>query len=60
MAEHPWRKSSWSASGQSCLQVARASGGIRVRDSKNPTGPQLLFPVTSWDLVLRSVTLSNF
>jgi hypothetical protein len=36
-----WRKSSYSAGGQQCVEVARTSTGAAVRDSKNPTGPRL-------------------
>ncbi|MEV0487250.1 DUF397 domain-containing protein [Streptomyces sp. NPDC050508] len=42
-----WRKSSYSGDSQGqCVEVAdvlRTHAGIAVRDSKNPTGPILLF-----------------
>lgn len=55
-----WHKSSYSAGdGGNCLEVARNfSGGypnatdspnlVPVRDSKNPTGPKLVFRAQSW------------
>ncbi len=44
-----WRKSSFS--GQStgdCVEVAFASTGVAVRDSKNAAGPMLNLPVAAW------------
>lgn len=42
-----WRKSS--RSGQTnCLEVRPASGGVEVRDSKNPGGATLTFTRDEW------------
>ncbi|ADI09516.1 hypothetical protein SBI_06396 [Streptomyces bingchenggensis BCW-1] len=45
-----WRKSSYSnQAGGDCVEVANGIPGVvPVRDSKNPQGPALLFPATSW------------
>ncbi|MFD7897601.1 DUF397 domain-containing protein [Streptomyces sp. NPDC059743] len=44
-----WRKSSYSSGEQGeCLEVADGYADIPVRDSKNPTGPTLLFQPTHW------------
>ncbi|WKX11609.1 DUF397 domain-containing protein [Streptomyces sp. NL15-2K] len=41
-AAYPWRKSSHSSGeGGDCLEVAPCPHTIHIRDSKNPTGPQL-------------------
>jgi hypothetical protein len=32
-----WRKSSYSGSGNNCVEVRTSHPGIAVRDSKNPT-----------------------
>ena len=32
-----------------CVEVAFVGDGIAVRDSKNPTGPALLFTTDEWD-----------
>ncbi|MGP4022989.1 DUF397 domain-containing protein [Actinomadura sp. 3N407] len=38
-----WRKSSYSGGdGGHCVELARLSGGIGVRDSKDPDGPKLV------------------
>jgi hypothetical protein len=46
--EVAWRKSSWSGSESNCVEVAPSGALTAVRDSKNPTGPVLAFPVSSW------------
>ncbi|MFF7179400.1 DUF397 domain-containing protein [Streptomyces sp. NPDC008121] len=46
-----WRKSSYSGgSSGDCLEVndAACSAHVPVRDSKNPTGPALVFSATAW------------
>lgn len=45
-----WRKSSYSNNeGGNCLEVTDAVLPlVPVRDSKNPTGPALLFPAPAW------------
>ena len=48
-----WRKSSRSGSESNCVEVAACAETTAVRDSKNPTGPVLAFPVSSWADFLR-------
>lgn len=45
-----WRKSTYSGGeGGNCLEVADGHPEIvPVRDSKNPTGPKLVFRATTW------------
>ncbi|GLZ60309.1 DUF397 domain-containing protein [Micromonospora sp. NBRC 107095] len=45
-----WRKSTRSnGSGGNCVEVAgNLPGLVAVRDSKDPTGPVLLFPPDAW------------
>ena len=38
-----WHKSTRSSNAASCVEVARAHGAIGIRDSKNVTGPVLMF-----------------
>lgn len=52
-----WRKSTRSANGGgNCVEVAFVPKTIAVRDSKNPTGPALAFPVTAWSAFLDSAS----
>ncbi|MQY18576.1 DUF397 domain-containing protein [Nocardia macrotermitis] len=45
-----WFKSSRSIGGKDCVEVAHLSEGmVGVRDSKNPTGPALIFTPSDWD-----------
>lgn len=44
-----WRKSSFSGSGNACVEVAHFDDGYHaMRDSKNPTGPKLIVTTTEW------------
>jgi hypothetical protein len=45
-----WRKSSYSGgNGGNCIEVAALSDGSRaVRDSKDPSGPVLMFSPAEW------------
>ncbi|MEV4481686.1 DUF397 domain-containing protein [Micromonospora coxensis] len=51
-----WRKSTRSGdNGGACVEVAdNLPGLVAVRDSKNPTGPALIFPPTAWASFVRS------
>ncbi|MFG3518785.1 DUF397 domain-containing protein [Nocardia nova] len=56
-----WFKSSRSGGGKDCVEaVFLDSGHVGVRDSKNPTGPALVFTPAEWDaftIDLRNGTL---
>ncbi|MEV6339222.1 DUF397 domain-containing protein [Nocardia vinacea] len=50
LSEAKWFKSSRSTSGSDCVEVAHlADSMVGVRDSKNPTGPALVFTPSEWD-----------
>ncbi|MEU6830189.1 DUF397 domain-containing protein [Nocardia beijingensis] len=52
-----WFKSSYSSAEKDCVEVAfLREGGIGVRDSKNPTGPALVFWPSDWDSFTARIT----
>ncbi|MEV6325224.1 DUF397 domain-containing protein [Nocardia sp. NPDC051787] len=56
-----WFKSSYSETGGQCVEVAWLPGGdIGVRDSKNPTGPALVFTPGEWDAFTVGVNDGEF
>ncbi|WP_433756561.1 DUF397 domain-containing protein [Nocardia sp. CA-135398] len=56
-----WFKSSYSEGGAQCVEVAwLAEGRVGVRDSKNPTGPALVFSPGEWDAFAAGVQGGEF
>lgn len=57
-----WRKSSYSnADGGNCVEVASGlTGLVPVRDSKDPEGPNLVFPAGSWAVFVADVKAGGF
>lgn len=59
-----WRKSTYSVdttTGSECVEVADLDGGARaVRDSKNPTGPALMFTAPEWVAFTAGVRAGEF
>ncbi|MFE9435941.1 DUF397 domain-containing protein [Streptomyces sp. NPDC006640] len=55
-----WRKSSHSGgAGGECVEVAASPRAVRVRDSKNPAGPQLALSPGSWSAFLAGGVLGD-
>ncbi|QLY30027.1 DUF397 domain-containing protein [Nocardia huaxiensis] len=44
-----WFKSARSTGAKECVEIAFLDSGVGVRDSKNPTGPALIFAPAEWD-----------
>jgi hypothetical protein len=56
-----WFKSSYSQSGGDCLEIAHlATGTVGVRDSRDPTGPALIFTPAEWDAFTAGVKADRF
>ena len=62
MRDSSWRKSSFSSGqGGSCVEVASFDAGHRaVRDSKDPTGPALMFTAAEWSAFTAGVRAGEF
>lgn len=54
-----WKKSSASNSG-ACVEVHRSGPSMRVRDSKDPAGPQLTFTAPEWAAFLVGARQGEF
>lgn len=51
-----WRRSSHSTAANNCVETARLpSGPLAVRDSKDPSGPALLFAPDAWTQFVRAL-----
>ncbi|MFI5539860.1 DUF397 domain-containing protein [Nocardia sp. NPDC051900] len=61
LARAAWFKSSHSGPNQDCVEVAYLEGGmVGMRDSKNPTGPALVFTLSAWDAFTSGVAEGEF
>lgn len=48
-----WYKSSRSSGASNCVEVAHGPGWTAVRDSKNKTGPVLIFADGQWSAFIK-------
>lgn len=56
-----WRKASRSGdNGGSCVEVAMSPNSVAVRDSKDPTGPVLIFTPDEWDAFIDGAVKGEF
>ncbi|MFD9689603.1 DUF397 domain-containing protein [Kitasatospora sp. NPDC059088] len=57
LTDASWRKSSYSsANGGACVEIAEGFTGVQpVRDSKDPSGPALVFSTTAWQSFVTAV-----
>ncbi|MEU5428440.1 DUF397 domain-containing protein [Streptomyces sp. NPDC020799] len=53
-----WRKSTHSGNGTDCVEVSddliKPDGLVPVRDSKNPSGPKVVFTEMAWSTFVHS------
>ncbi|MCC9310429.1 DUF397 domain-containing protein [Kitasatospora sp. RB6PN24] len=60
LVEVSWFKSSYSNANSECVEVAHAAGvAVPVRDSKDPSGPSLVFPENSWGAFIGEIKAGN-
>jgi Domain of unknown function (DUF397) len=55
-----WRKSTRSTGATNCVEVANLDGHRAVRDSKNPTGPTLVFTSAAWSAFTTGIGTGEF
>ncbi|MEO3798970.1 DUF397 domain-containing protein [Nonomuraea sp. B1E8] len=56
-----WRKSSFSGDNGECVEVAPLSGGrVAVRDSKDRSGPALVFTSAEWSAFRTGMSRGEF
>lgn len=61
LSDAKWFKSRRSGASKDCVEVAFLGEGIvGVRDSKNPTGPALVFSPGEWDAFTAGVNGGEF
>jgi hypothetical protein len=61
LSEAPWFKSSYSQGTGECVEVAFVDGSlVGVRDSKDKTGPALVFEPSEWDAFAANLAGGKF
>ncbi|MGW2250177.1 DUF397 domain-containing protein [Kitasatospora sp. NPDC001660] len=61
LVDAAWFKSSYSNNGGTCVEVTADFPGLApVRDSKDPQGPALVFPVEAWRSFVAGVRAGEF
>jgi hypothetical protein len=60
MLSNQWRKSSLSSSGDNCVEVRHAHGGVQVRNSNDPNGALVQFTDDEWAAFTGGAKLGEF
>jgi hypothetical protein len=55
-----WRKSTRSGGQGNCVEVAETPAVVGVRDSKDPSGPVLVFNRSAWQSFVDGVKIGEF
>jgi hypothetical protein len=57
-----WRAASYSANGGgNCVEIGTVGrGAVGIRDSKDPDGPRLMFPLQEWQAFVAGVKAGEF
>lgn len=55
-----WRKATKSSESPNCVEVRLQDDEVQVRDSKNPTGPVLIFNSGEWAAFLDGAEKGEF
>ncbi len=55
-----WRKAQLSTNNGSCVEVASVVGKITIRDSKDPSGPMLVYTPAAWSAFLDGAKRGEF
>jgi len=55
-----WRKAQLSTNNGSCVEIASVTGKIALRDSKDPSGPVLVYTPDEWSAFLDGAKKGEF
>jgi hypothetical protein len=55
-----WRKAKRSISNGACVEVAATTTAVAIRDSKNPDGEVLRYPLNAWRSFVGATRLQDF
>jgi Domain of unknown function (DUF397) len=55
MKDKTWRKSSYSGTSANCVEISTDASTVAVRDSKDETGPELIFTGQAWSAFVSGI-----